>query len=161
MGEAIRERTIGRTPLYDLLLIDPSVQPNFSLTALPLLKYFPYPYGGMAVRTSWDTGSTSDAVVAEMKIGERHFANHAHLDAGSFQIYYKGPLAVESGIYQGAGSGYGSEHFRSYYQRTIAHNCMLVYNPNEISHFIVNLLLMMVDSVSLQEELNLSLLTRY
>ena len=131
MGEAIREGSIGRS-LYDLLLIDLNVQADFGITALPLARYFPYPYGGMAVRTSWDKGSTADAVVAEMKIGAHHFANHAHLDAGSFQLYYKGPLAVESGIYQGVEGGYGSDHFKNYYQRTIAHNCMLVYNPDEI-----------------------------
>ena len=133
MGEAIRQGTIGRrTPLYDLLLIDPSVSASHDIAALPLTKYFPYPFGGMVVRTGWDPGFTSNAVVAEMKIAERQFNNHQHLDAGGFQIYYKGPLAIESGIYGGTEGRYGSSHFQNYYQRTIAHNCMLVYNPDEI-----------------------------
>ena len=131
MGEALRQGSFGRTPLLDLLLIDPSVPADFNLTSLPLTKYFPYPFGGMTARTGWEAGSSSSTAVADMKIVERMFNNHQHLDAGSFQLYYKGPLAVETGVYEGVEGGYGSPHFQNYYQRTIAHNCMLVYNPNE------------------------------
>ena len=131
MGEAVRQGNIGRT-LYDLLLIDPSVPADRNLTALPLTRYFPSPFGGMVARTGWDEGQTSNTVVAEMRIVERQFNNHQHLDSGAFQIYYKGPLAVESGMYEGVEGGYGSAHFQNYYQRTIAHNCMLVYNPDEV-----------------------------
>ena len=131
MGEANRLSSISQTPLYDVLLIDPTVQTYNNLASLPLTKYFPSPFGGMAVRTDWNDGITSNAVVAEMRIKERHFANHQHLDAGSFQIYYKGPLAVESGIYQGSKGSYGCSHFMNYFQRTIAHNGMLVHNPAE------------------------------
>ena len=132
MGEAVRQGAIGRTALFDLLLIDPTLSPDFNLESLPLTKHFPYPFGGMVARTCWGQGSTSNTVVAEMKILERQYNNHQHLDAGAFQIYYKGPLAVESGLYNGVNGAYGSDHFLNYYQRTIAHNCMLVYNPNEI-----------------------------
>ena len=141
MGEAIRQGYIldfdihsrfGRTAVYDLLMIDPSVSPDFNLASLPLTNYFPYPFGGMVARTGWDNGSSSGTAVAEMKIVERHYANHEHLDAGSFQLYYKGPLAIESGIYAGTEGAYGCDHFTNYYQRTIAHNCMLVYRPDEI-----------------------------
>ena len=140
MGEALRQGYIhdfdvhsrfGRTPVYDLLMIDPSVAPDYNLASLPLTKYFPYPFGGMIARTGWDNGSTSQTVVAEMKIVERLYNNHQHLDAGAFQLYYKGPLAIESGIYAGTEGAYGCDHFINYYQRTIAHNCMLVYNPDE------------------------------
>ena len=141
MGEALRQGYIhdfdihsqfGRTAVYDLLLIDPGLSPDYNLASLPLTKYFPYPCGGMVARTGWDNGSASGTVVAEMKIAERHYANHEHLDAGGFQLYYKGPLAIESGIYAGTEGGYGCDHFTNYYQRTIAHNCMLVYRPDEI-----------------------------
>jgi heparin/heparan-sulfate lyase len=131
MGEAIRQGGVGRAPLYDLLLIDPSVPADFNLSSLPLTNYFPYPFGGMTARTGWDKGSTSDVAMADMKIVERQFNNHEHLDAGSFQLYYKGPLAVETGVYEGVEGAYGSDHFINYYQRTIAHNCMLVFNPDE------------------------------
>jgi heparin/heparan-sulfate lyase len=67
-----------------------------------------------------------------MKVNEYNFVNHQHLDAGAFQIYYKGALAVDSGLYQGGSSGaYGSPHCLNYYWRTIAHNSLLVYDPNE------------------------------
>lgn len=131
MGEAVKEGLIGRDPLYDLLLVDPDVPADQNLSVLPLTKYFPMPYGGMVARTSWDEGMNANTVVAEMKVVEYNFVNHQHLDAGSFQIYHKGPLAVPSGIYQGATGGYGSDHFNNYYQRSIAHNCMLVYDPGE------------------------------
>jgi len=141
MGEALRQGYIydfdvhsrfGHTPVYDLLMIDPSVAPDYNLASLPLTAYFPYPFGGMVARTGWENGAASNTVVAEMKIVERLFNNHQHLDAGAFQLYYKGPLTVESGIYSGTDGGYGSNHFINYYQRTIAHNCMLVYNPDEV-----------------------------
>ena len=72
-------------------------------------------------------GIDSPDVVAEMKVSEYHFGNHNHLDTGAFQIYYKGSLATDTGIY----NTYGSDHDFNYYKRTIAHNSMLVYNPNE------------------------------
>ncbi len=131
MGEAVKERLIGMMPLFDILLVDPDVPIDQNLSVLSLTKYFSTPYGGMVARTSWDEGMEANTVVAEMKVVEYNFVNHQHLDAGSFQIYYKGPLAVPSGIYQGATGGYGSDHFNNYYQRTIAHNCMLVYDPGE------------------------------
>lgn len=129
MNEALRQETIGKNPLIDLLLSDPRI--STATAELPLTRYFPSPYGGMVARTSWEEGCSSKAVVAEMKVAEYHFANHQHLDAGSFQLYYKGPLAVQSGVYQGTDGGYASNHFLNYYQRTIAHNCMLIYDPKE------------------------------
>jgi heparin/heparan-sulfate lyase len=131
MGEAIDKKLIGKDPIFDFLFINPFLPEKNYLPELPLTKYFPAPLGAMIARTSWDEGVNSRAVVAEMKVGVYNYANHQHLDAGSFQIYYKGPLAINSGIYQGTTGGYGSEHFKNYYQRSIAHNTMLVYNPNE------------------------------
>ena len=140
MGEAIRQRQIDdgeESPLFNILLIDPSLSADNNLSALPLTKYFPSPFGGMIARTGWDTGVslTSGTVVAEMRIGERFFGSHQHLNAGSFQIYYKGPLVVNSGMYEGTQGSWGSSHFKNYYIRTIAHNCMLVHNPSEIFRF--------------------------
>ncbi|MDD4972639.1 MAG: choice-of-anchor Q domain-containing protein, partial [Paludibacter sp.] len=135
MGEALKQGQIGSDYLYNFLLINPSQPSSTNLASLALTKYFKEPLGSMVARTGWDNGLTSTAVVAEMKIGCYDFVNHQHLDAGSFQIYYKGPLAVQSGIYQGTTGAYGSAHFLNYYQRTIAHNSMLVYNPAETFNF--------------------------
>ena len=81
----------------------------------------------MVARTGWD----QDAVIAEMKVNEYNFANHQHLDAGAFQIYYQGALAIDSGLYSGSSGQYGSPHCQNYYWRTIAHNSLLVYDPQE------------------------------
>lgn len=94
---------------------------------LPLTRYSGTPFGWMIARTGWGRNS----VVAEMKVNEQFYGNHQHLDGGSFQIYYKGPLAIDSGSYQGSSGGYNSPHNKNYFKRTIAHNSLLIYDPSE------------------------------
>lgn len=118
------------SPTEFMLFFDSEVEPK-PLSELPYTRYFPGPVGAMIARTGWDTGRNANAVVAEMKVGEYQFVNHAHSDAGQFEIYYKGGLATDTGIYQGTNSSYGSAHDLNYNKRTIAHNTMLVYDPNE------------------------------
>jgi heparin/heparan-sulfate lyase len=112
--------------IFELLWRDPKLQPE-PIAALPLSRYFGSPFGWMVARTGWG----EDAVLAEMKVNEYNFANHQHLDAGAFQIYYKGALAIDSGLYSGSSGAYGSPHCLNYYWRTIAHNALLIYNPAE------------------------------
>jgi len=131
MNEAIAENQIGRDGLFDFLFIDLFIPGKNALNKLPLTKYFQPPLGMMVARTGWGDQIALNTVVAEMKIGIYNFANHQHLDAGNFQIYYKGPLAVNSGIYQGKTGGYGCDHFVNYYQRSIACNTMLINDPDE------------------------------
>lgn len=115
--------------MLDLLWHDFNLQSRKPDSNLPLVRYFGTPYGWNIARTSWD----DNAVIAEMKVGEKFFGNHQHADAGSFQIYYKEPLAIDSGAYQGTSEGgYSSEHCMNYFKRTIAHNSILVYNPSEV-----------------------------
>jgi hypothetical protein len=117
----------GDETIFEVLWRDTTLMPK-SIDTLPLSEYCGSPFGWMLARTGWG----QDAVIAEMKVNEYNFVNHQHLDAGAFQIYYRGSLAVDSGIYQGGSSGaYGSPHCLNYYWRTIAHNCLLVYEPNE------------------------------
>jgi hypothetical protein len=117
----------GNETIFDVLWRDTTLQPK-SIRTLPLSRYCGSPFGWMIARTGWD----ENAVIAEMKINEYNFVNHQHLDAGAFQIYYKGALAIDSGLYQGGSSGaYGSPHCLNYYWRTIAHNSLLVCDPNE------------------------------
>lgn len=114
-------------PIFELLWRDPDLQPQ-PVASLPLSRYFGSPFGWMVARTGWG----DDAVIAELKINEYNFANHQHLDAGAFQLYARGALAIDSGLYEGgAAGGYGSPHHRNYYWRTIAHNSLLVYDPAE------------------------------
>lgn len=94
---------------------------------LPLTRYSGTPFGWMIARTGWD----SNCVIAEMRVTEQFYGNHQHLDGGSFQIYHKGPLAIDSGSYQGSSGGYNSPHNKNYFKRTIAHNSLLIYDPEE------------------------------
>lgn len=116
----------GNEAIFDLLWRDMALKPE-PVTNLPTARYFGPPYSWMEARTGWGR----DAAAAEMKINEYNFANHQHLDAGAFQLFYKGALAIDSGLYSGSSGQYGSPHCRNYYWRTIAHNALLVYDPDE------------------------------
>jgi len=131
-------QTLG--PVEYLCFNDPEVGYK-SLKDLPLSTYLPAPKGGMIARTGWADGYDSPAVVAEMSIDEYWTQGHQHLDSGEFEIYYKGALATDTGYYQSGRNGdknknegntvYGTVHFHNYQRRTIAHNCMTVFDPNE------------------------------
>ena len=114
------------TPVTVLLFNDPTIVPKHVAT-LPKTKYFASPLGQMIARTGWNDGVNAPDAIAFMKIGEVYGANHNHRDAGNFQIYYKGILASESGIYD----SYGTEHDYNYNKRSIAHNTLLIYDPDE------------------------------
>lgn len=114
------------TPAIFLIFNKPSVQAK-SFYALPNSRYFPSPAGIMTARTNWDEGENSNAVAAVMKIGEYRFNNHQHLDHGHFQLYYKGILASDSGNY----NWYADEEHSFYTRKTVAHNAMLVFDPDE------------------------------
>ena len=116
----------GNETIFEFLWRDASLQRK-SIATLPSSRYFGSPFGWMVARTGWG----QDAVIAEMKINEYNFVNHQHLDAGAFQIYYKGALAIDSGLYSGSSGAYGSPHCMNYYWRTIAHNSLLIYDPSE------------------------------
>jgi hypothetical protein len=128
-------------PIEILVFNNPDLEPH-PYSELPNTKYFPPPKGGMICRTGWNQGMSAPDMIVEMKINEWWFTNHQHLDAGAFQIYYKGALAIDSGYYQSAittvsgsanngSSGYGSLYDINYDKRSIAHNIMTVYDPNE------------------------------
>lgn len=112
-------------------------------TELPLTQHYGWPSTGMVARTGWDMGEDSNDVVCFMKTPERYFGGHMHFDSGQFQLYYKGMLAIDSGIYEGdpyidengqsqAATAWGSAHDMYYHKATVAHNCMLVYDPDEV-----------------------------
>lgn len=130
------------TPVEFLLFNDPELEPS-SVDELPWVHFQPAPKGGAIIRTGWHDGIASEDVLCELKLNEYFWGGHQHLDAGAFQIYYKGLLASDDGYYQSwmeerfadrensGYSGYGSLHHYNYLRRTIAHNCMLVYDPEE------------------------------
>lgn len=113
-------------PIDFLLFYDPSVKPA-DLAELPTTKYFAEPLGGMIARTGWTMGRDSDVAVIEMKGAGYQFNNHQHLDAGAFQIYYRGHLAIDTGAYP----KYGTPFDWNFNKRSISHNVMLAYDPDE------------------------------
>jgi hypothetical protein len=76
-------------------------------------------------RNGWTPGSTQITILA----GD-HFTDHQHFDTGQFLIYHGGALAVDGGAYDGMYRPEG--HWNEYAARTIAHNCLLVYDPAQI-----------------------------
>ena len=92
---------------------------------LPLSRLFRNT-GIVTMRDTWD----NDNALMQFKSGSFYSHNHQHMDHNSFTLFYKGPLAIDSGAYSAMGE-YNSTHWWNYYIRTIAHNSMLVYNPNE------------------------------
>lgn len=109
-----------------LLFNEPGIERK-SIKNLPLSRYFGTPVGTMFAKTGWDDGKETESVSVMMHVGEYYFGGHQHNDAGDFQIYYKGPLANDSGFYE----YWNAYNHANYMRQTIAKNCMLVLDPNE------------------------------
>ena len=118
--------------VFELLFRKPGLVKR-PLEGLPPSKYFPPPMGEIVARTGWGMGMDSESrdAVVHMRIGEYFFGNHQRKDFGTFQIYYRGPVAIASGLYQGQNQPYGSPHWLNYHHQTIAHNGLLIYDPLE------------------------------
>jgi hypothetical protein len=91
------------------------------LEGFQLSHHSPGP-GYVSARSSWD----EDATYFFFKCGDR-FTAHQHLDLGTFLIYRGEELAGDGGHYD----EFGSEHDVNYHLRTIAHNTILVDDPEE------------------------------
>ena len=87
----------------------------------------PEPLASMIARTGWEFGPDSRTAVVEMKSGHYNRHDHQHMDAGAFQIFYRAPLAVDIGVY----GHWGGHYDFTFAKRTIPHNAMLVYDPEE------------------------------
>ncbi|MFS0727527.1 Ig-like domain-containing protein [Paenibacillus sp. 1P07SE] len=120
--------------VLDVLTRQSELGERESLDGLPLVTFFPEPVGAeMVARSSWDIGDPeSDDYLVQMRIGKYQFGNHQHMDMGTFQIYYKGGLTGDSGSYRGSTADYGTAHWRHFYRSTIAHNGLIIYNPEQI-----------------------------
>ncbi|RPJ58785.1 MAG: hypothetical protein EHM23_16400 [Acidobacteria bacterium] len=126
--EYLKVRNLNHTwvAITDILWRDPDVEPR-SPEDLPPVRYLDGAAGTLLFRTGWGP----DDVVGLFKAMPLYVKNHDHLDRLSFQIYCRGALAIDSGIYEGVDSGYGSPHWLNYLQRTIAHNSLLIRDPGE------------------------------
>lgn len=115
-------------PTEALVLYDVNTEPK-PISELPLTRYLDSPNSEMIARTGWSIDTvdfSANDMIVDMKIQELMLNNHNHLDSGSFQIYYKGSLAVDSGTY----GLYGGSHDLNYHKRGIAHNSILIRDPN-------------------------------
>ena len=90
---------------------------------LPTIRYNGGFYQQIIARDGWN--GTSSAVVRLAGPG-RATNGHTHASVGTFEIYYKGLLTGDAGVYD----SWGSNHQKFYHRASIAHNCMLVYNPS-------------------------------
>ncbi len=97
---------------------------------LPLTHYYQPPLPGMIARTGWDIGPYSNDAMVSMQGGDTHFGNHQHMDAGNFQIYYRGMIVADLGIY----GFYGTPYDMGFNKRSIAHSVMLLHDPADKSH---------------------------
>jgi len=129
-GEFERRGGLARAkdnPVLFLLVNNPDLKTNQNLNALPLSIDYGTILGGLSARTGWDMSERSNDVAAEIRGGGYHFGNHQHCNAGSFQIYYRGEQVINAGIYR----AYGTPYDFNFYKRSVAHNMVLVKDPDE------------------------------
>ena len=126
----IYDNANSMTPVQFMLFNNPDLEPK-PHSELPKTKYFGSPNGMMVARTAWSSNIPSNPsapdVIVQMKIGEYWAADHHHLDAGTFQIFYKGFLTRPLGIYD----SYNSSHDLNYGKETVSHNGLLIFDPGE------------------------------
>lgn len=106
--------------IFYLLWHDPTV-PESNLKDLPIARRFG---DTIIIRT----GFGPDDTFVSFKSGI-HWGFHSQLDHGSFTIFKNAPLAIDSGYYDNW--NWGKKHNWNYWKRTIAHNTLLIDNPDE------------------------------
>lgn len=111
---------------WDVLYLEQNETTLIKPVNLPLSRHF-YNSGQVIIRDSWEPSENTLTVFKSTSFSS---INHHHRDQNSFTIFYKGPLAIDSGGYSVMGA-YGSKHWGNYYTRSVAHNTMLVYDKNE------------------------------
>jgi len=117
-----------------LIMNNPEVPFTTERAALDKSKYFGGPIGKIYAKTGWGYSKTGPkdygVAAAEMKIGEQYSANHDHLDAGTFQLYFRGLMTGDYGS-QNQENSYGDSFDKNYYKRTVAHNGITIYKSGE------------------------------
>ncbi|MHA1599525.1 MAG: heparinase II/III domain-containing protein [Alphaproteobacteria bacterium] len=116
--------------LWVRLIYGPLDQPEAARRACPHARHFGG--GWVAMRSGWDPGDT----VILFDAGQPHWRSRQHFDAGQFQIYRKGRLAIDSGddvTFEAVPARDGETtigetrgDWDKYYRATIAHNCVTV-----------------------------------
>ena len=107
------------------IFFDPRASRTPSYRTLPLaVRMGAGTYEQIVFRNGWARDSTQITILA----GD-HFTDHQHFDKGQFLIYHGGALAVDGGAYDGMYKP--GAHPNEYASRTLAHNCLLVYDPEQ------------------------------
>ncbi|MPY90995.1 MAG: hypothetical protein GEU99_24170 [Luteitalea sp.] len=97
-----------------------------SYRTLPLaMRFGEETYEHIMLRSGWGENSTLITYLS----GD-HFTDHQHFDKGHFLIYRNGGVIVDGGTYS---SMYG-ESWSNYSTRTLAHNNVLVHDPDELPY---------------------------
>jgi hypothetical protein len=109
-------------PLFQNLLYKDFEMGEIHKPSLPL-NWWSDKVGLSISRTSWDSSS---AMVWFFNSPTKKAA-HEHRDNNTFCVYKYAPQIINSGYYY----YYGNSHYANYYQRTIAHNCVVVYDSTE------------------------------
>jgi hypothetical protein len=115
---------------------------NPAAANLPTARVFPC-RGDVFMRSAWEfdpataygapggyyngfpSGTDTTAVFVAFKSGPA-ITGHNHCDQNTFTIFSRGNLAVDTGTTPG-----GEDHHRNYFVRTVAHNAILIYDPDE------------------------------
>ena len=114
-------------PIFFLIFNRPEIVPDADYAKLPLTWQAVEPLPELVARSSWVFGKKSPSAVVEMKGAQYHRRDHQHMDAGAFQVFFRAPLLADIGQY----GHYGGHYDYHFAKRTIAHNCMLFYEPDE------------------------------
>ena len=119
---------INRPERWRLLIYeDPSLQPQ-SPVGLPTSRFFDS-MGIVYMRSGWDLSESSTDVYAVFRC-ETMPAGHTNAHQNHLLIARGGDvLAIDSGTYDGGTSA----HHNNYFERTVAHNTVTVYDPSETS----------------------------
>ncbi len=113
----------GLTPVQLLATNNTTVSHVYTGTA-PLTKTTSYPLSAIFAKSA---NNDSNAFSLYMTMPESYLPSHAHMDCGSFQIYYNGSiLASDSGAY----ASWGGVHHMGYNMQTVSSNSIMVFNPN-------------------------------
>ncbi len=112
----------GTIPKFIKLLYKDFEMPIVTQPNLPL-DWWADKVGLSVSRSSWD----STAAMVTFFNSPSKKAAHEHRDNNSFTIFKNVPLLLDAGYYD----SYGSSHYRNYYERTIAHNSICVFDSTE------------------------------
>lgn len=83
-------------------------------------------HGGFQQQVIARSSKAEDSAVVLMQGAQHLPGGHTHQNGGSFQIYYKGQLTRDDGLYD----SYGFNHHYYFHMSTTAHNGLLIYNPS-------------------------------